>query len=157
MRKHKTPAEDPIEDAVAEPGAEADEPETKTDQKVKRGERGFQLSLVPNPDILAEVGGSQDSRGILKVGFAAESQDLVVRAREKLTRKGLDMIVANKVDPEGSVFGSDLNEVVMLDSTGSQIEIKKSPKTEIAHEILDQVARLAGERGMRNATPRARR
>ncbi|HEX9015868.1 MAG TPA: phosphopantothenoylcysteine decarboxylase, partial [Chloroflexota bacterium] len=129
----------------------------RADQKVKRGEKSFQLSLVPNPDILAEAGSAPEGRAVLKVGFAAESEDLVARAREKLTRKRLDMIVANRVDAEGTVFGNDLNEVTIIDSSGSEVEVKRAPKTEIAHEVLDHVARLARERGLKGTSPRMRR
>jgi phosphopantothenoylcysteine decarboxylase/phosphopantothenate--cysteine ligase len=129
----------------------------KAEQKIKRGDKGLQLNLVPNPDILAESARWEDGKGILRVGFAAETEDLAGRALEKLTRKHLDMIVANRVDPAGSVFGSDLNEVLILDSAGRQQEIKLAPKTEVAHRILDQVARLLAEKSTEMKTERIRR
>ncbi|MCL4368826.1 MAG: bifunctional 4'-phosphopantothenoylcysteine decarboxylase/phosphopantothenoylcysteine synthetase, partial [Actinobacteria bacterium] len=110
--------------------------------KIKRGESGLQLTLVPNPDILAETAGEDGEKVPLRVGFAAESDRLVERAREKLVRKKLDLIVANQVDSSGSVFGSDLNEVVILDSGGHETEVKLAPKLEVAHQILDQLAKL---------------
>lgn len=129
----------------------------KADQKIKRGEKSLQLTLVPNPDILAESGDLPAGRVPLRVGFAAETADLVDRAKEKLARKKLDMIVANRVDSEGSVFGNDLNEVVVLDSAGNQIEVKLAPKMEVAHQILDQVARLMKEKAASLAASRQRR
>lgn len=116
--------------------------ERVAEQKIKRGESGLQLTLVPNPDILAETAGEDGEKVPLRVGFAAESDRLVERAREKLVRKKLDLIVANQVDSSGSVFGSDLNEVVILDSAGHETEVKLAPKLEVAHQILDQLAKL---------------
>lgn len=116
--------------------------ERVAEQKIKRGESGLQLTLVPNPDILAETAGEDGEKVPLRVGFAAESDRLVERAREKLVRKKLDLIVANQVDSSGSVFGSDLNEVVILDSGGHETEVKLAPKLEVAHQILDQLAKL---------------
>jgi phosphopantothenoylcysteine decarboxylase / phosphopantothenate---cysteine ligase len=120
--------------------------EKAAEQKIKRGEKGLQLTLVPNPDILAETARLDSGKTPLRVGFAAESDQLVVRAREKLTRKGLDLIVANRVDSVGTVFGSDYNEVVMLDSEGHEIEVKLAPKMEVAHRILDQMALMMRKR-----------
>ncbi len=128
----------------------------RADQKIKRGEKSLQLTLVPNPDILAESAEMEAGRRLLRVGFAAESGDLVDRAKEKLARKKLDMIVANRVDAEGSVFGSDLNEVVILDSSGREVEVKLAPKMDVAHEILDQVVRLIKERAARQTAARMR-
>ncbi len=128
------------------------------EQKIKRGEKGLTLTLVPNPDILAETARTDGGKTPLRVGFAAESDKLVERAREKLTRKKLDLVVANLVDSEGTVFGSDLNEVVMLDPEGHEIEVKRSPKLEVAHQILDQVARLLKEKAAAaSAAVKARR
>ncbi len=117
-------------------------------QKMKRGEKTMPLSLVPNPDILMETQ-KQQERGqkLLRVGFALESEKLLEGARDKLTRKRLDLIVANRVDSAGGVFGSDRNEVVMLDCTGRQIDVPVAPKLQIAHRILDQVVLLLRERG----------
>ncbi len=126
-------------------------------QKIKRGDTGLQLTLVPNPDILAETAGQEGGKRPVRVGFAAESDQLVARAREKLSRKGLDLIVANRVDPEGTVFGSDYNEVVMIDSGGNETEVKLAPKLEVAHQILDQVSRLIRERAAGGSAAGSRR
>lgn len=116
-------------------------------QKMKRGEGALQITLVPNPDILMETARSaEEGRAPLRVGFALESERLVEGAREKLIRKRLDLIVANRVDTGGGVFGSDQNEVVMLDATGRQTDVPLASKVQVAHRILDQVVQLLKER-----------
>jgi phosphopantothenoylcysteine decarboxylase / phosphopantothenate---cysteine ligase len=118
-------------------------------KKVKRGERSMQLTLVPNPDILAETARMEDLPvGLIRVGFAAETEELVGRASEKLSRKRLDLIVGNLVSRDGAVFGSDYNEVVILDASGRQVDVPMAPKLQVAHTILDEVARLRRERGL---------
>jgi phosphopantothenoylcysteine decarboxylase / phosphopantothenate---cysteine ligase len=118
-------------------------------KKVKRGDSSIQLTLVPNPDILAETARMDEMQaGLIRVGFAAETEELVGRAREKLSRKKLDLIVGNLVERDGSVFGSDFNQVVILDTTGQQVDVPMAPKLQVAHRILDEVARLRRERGL---------
>jgi len=147
-----------VVDALVMAAAVADfRVEQVAEQKIKRGDKGLQLTLVPNPDILAETAGQDGGKAPVRVGFAAESDRLVERAREKLLRKKLDLIVANRVDLDGTVFGSDLNEVVMLDSEGHEIEVKLAPKLEVAHQILDQVSRLLKERAASGSSVSSRR
>lgn len=147
-----------VVDALVMAAAVADfRVEQVAEQKIKRGDKGLQLTLVPNPDILAETAGQDGGKAPVRVGFAAESDRLVERAREKLLRKKLDLIVANRVDLDGTVFGSDLNEVVMLDSEGHEIEVKLAPKLEVAHQILDQVSRLLKERAASGSGVSSRR
>jgi phosphopantothenoylcysteine decarboxylase/phosphopantothenate--cysteine ligase len=95
------------------------------------------LGLVRNPDILSEVTGK-----LVKVGFAAESEDLVKNAAAKLKGKGLDLIVANDITAPDSGFDADNNRVVLIDGKGSQEELPLLPKPEVAHRILDKVAEL---------------
>ncbi len=115
--------------------------------KVKRGDQGMLLSLVPNPDILMETANPPDGVKLpLRVGFAVESDELLAGAQEKLTRKRLDLIVANRTDAAGGVFGSDQNEVVLLDRAGRQIEVPLAPKLQVAHRLLDEVVRLLKEK-----------
>ena len=81
-------------------------------QKLKKtGEGPPALTLVENPDILASVANSKTSRPALVVGFAAETQQVLQYAREKLLRKNCDFIVANAVGPSGEVFGAADNQV----------------------------------------------
>src|SRR5216684_2574341 len=81
-------------------------------QKIKRGEHALELRLVPNPDLLAVTASLPSDVRPIRVGFAAETQDLVEHAAEKLARKSLDLIVAN--DVSDNVFGADSNQVTLL-------------------------------------------
>lgn len=129
--------------AVVMAAAVADyQPAATAGQKIKRGKGGLTLELVPTPDILAEVG--QD-HGLVKVGFAAESDDLVANASHKLGAKGLHLIAANDVTAPAAGFGTDTNRVVLLDRDGGVEELPLLPKYEVAQRILDRVAALLKE------------
>lgn len=101
------------------------------------------VELVPNPDILATLGRAKVERGMPKpilVGFAAESGDLVSRAREKLARKpGLDLLVANDVRQPGSGFGSDTNAVTVLYPDGRVEPWPLMTKDEVARKLCDLI------------------
>jgi phosphopantothenoylcysteine decarboxylase/phosphopantothenate--cysteine ligase len=123
-------------DALVMAAAPADfRVEAQSDRKIKRGEGSIALTLVPNPDILASIA---DWQG-LKVGFAAETDDLIAHAREKLARKKVDLIVANDVTKEGSGFGADTNEVTFLFKDGRVEPRPIMPKRAVAEAILDLV------------------
>jgi phosphopantothenoylcysteine decarboxylase/phosphopantothenate--cysteine ligase len=98
------------------------------------------LELDPTPDILAELGQKKGDR--LLIGFAAETENLIESARQKLKSKNCDMVVANLVNQDGTGFESDENEVVLVLRTGESIPIARAPKREIADRIFDQVLRL---------------
>jgi phosphopantothenoylcysteine decarboxylase/phosphopantothenate--cysteine ligase len=138
-----------MRDAVAAECADADalimaaavadyQPAEAAGQKIKRRQEELSLSLVRTPDILAEVG---QRTGLVRVGFAAESENLVDNARRKMKQKGLDLVAANDVTAEGSVFGSDTNKVTLLDRKGKE-ELPLMSKYEVAVRILDRVAPL---------------
>ncbi|HLZ09471.1 MAG TPA: bifunctional phosphopantothenoylcysteine decarboxylase/phosphopantothenate--cysteine ligase CoaBC, partial [Chloroflexota bacterium] len=86
------------------------------DHKMKRTDDGLVLRLVPNPDIIAGIKGDH----LVKVGFAAETHDLLANAQAKLLGKGLDLIVANDVASPGSGFGTDTNLVTLIDAQGQE-------------------------------------
>jgi phosphopantothenoylcysteine decarboxylase/phosphopantothenate--cysteine ligase len=114
-------------------------PEQITDQKLKK-ETGLEaLTLAPTPDILMHVAESE-RRPHIVVGFAAETQDLIDNARAKLTRKGLDLIVANDVSAEDAGFGVDTNRVTLITS-GQLTTLPLLSKAEVAEHILDWVAK----------------
>lgn len=106
-------------------------------QKIKKSGAGLTLELVPAPDILAQTKGAP-----VRVGFAAESRDLVANARAKLAKKSLDLIVANDITEVGSGFGAEGNRVVILDSAGKAERLPLLPKYDVAWRILDRVAPL---------------
>ena len=131
-------------DALVMAAAPADfRVEAPAERKIKRGEGGLAITLVPNPDILASIA---DWPGF-KVGFAAETDDLVAHAREKLARKKVDLIVANDVTRAGSGFGTDTNEVTFLFKDGRVDPRPIAPKREVAEAILDLVVAGLAARG----------
>lgn len=99
------------------------------------------LELIKTPDILSEVRGD-----FLRVGFAAETEDLIDNARQKLEKKQLDIIVANDVTGEGSGFGTDTNRVTLIDKQGNIEELPLMSKREVAEKILDRVEGMMDER-----------
>jgi phosphopantothenoylcysteine decarboxylase/phosphopantothenate--cysteine ligase len=108
--------------------------------KLKRsGRQSLLLELVPTPDILAEVASLP---GLVRVGFAAETEELLANAEGKLRQKGLDLVVANDVTAPGSGFGADTNQVLLLDRGGGKEELPLMSKYEVAWHILDRVAGL---------------
>jgi phosphopantothenoylcysteine decarboxylase / phosphopantothenate---cysteine ligase len=117
----------------------------------KRSKDGgaWHLELEPTPDILAELG-SQHANGRVLVGFAAETgSDGISRAREKLIRKGVDLIVYNDVGRDGIGFDAAENEVVLVTATGEQ-PVPRAPKKVVAAAILDRAEELLEETGGRS-------
>jgi phosphopantothenoylcysteine decarboxylase/phosphopantothenate--cysteine ligase len=108
--------------------------------KIKKTAMRLSLELDPTPDILAELGQKKGDR--LLIGFAAETENLIEGARQKLQSKHCDMVVANLVNQDGTGFESDENEVVLVLRTGESIPIARAPKREIADRIFDQVLKL---------------
>ena len=108
--------------------------------KVKKTAMRMSLDLDPTPDILAELGKKKGDR--LLIGFAAETENLIASARQKLESKNCDMVVANLVNQEATGFESDENEVVLVLRTGETIPLSRAPKREIADRIFDQVLKL---------------
>ncbi|HEX8708622.1 MAG TPA: bifunctional phosphopantothenoylcysteine decarboxylase/phosphopantothenate--cysteine ligase CoaBC [Pyrinomonadaceae bacterium] len=110
--------------------------------KLKKSAAGLTLRLEPTPDILAEVA-SKRRNGLLVVGFAAETNDVLSYARAKLERKGLDAIVANDITREGAGFDAETNIVsIITRDAPDPIELPLVSKLAAAHRILDEVARL---------------
>lgn len=97
------------------------------------------VELVPNDDILAGLTGA-----FVKVGFAAETQDLLANAQAKIARKGLHLIVANDVTAEGAGFAVDTNRVTLIDASGEAEQLPLLSKREVADRILDRVVGLLG-------------
>lgn len=138
-------------DLVVKAAAVADfRPSTYHKQKLKKEEDEFaEVVLTRNPDILAELG-AREAGGPLLVGFAAETDLEEERGLDKLRRKGLDLIVVNRVDMADSGFGVDTNRALLLDSSGGRTEVPLTTKAMLASMICDQVERIldaAGDRG----------
>ena len=109
-------------------------------QKVKKNAAGLTLKLTPTADILMELGLRKKNQVL--VGFAAETENVVQNARDKLTRKNLDLIVVNDLAEEGSGFASPTNRVRLIDHSGAVEELPLLKKEELAHRLLDRIAPL---------------
>ena len=107
------------------------------DHKIKKTGGKLLLELVETPDFLLEL-----RNDFIKVGFAAESEDLLANARKKLTEKRLDLIVANDITAADSGFDVDTNRVTLIDKEGKVEELPLMSKREVAEVILDRVAGL---------------
>ncbi|HEV2082301.1 MAG TPA: bifunctional phosphopantothenoylcysteine decarboxylase/phosphopantothenate--cysteine ligase CoaBC [Brevundimonas sp.] len=107
--------------------------------KIKKAPGGApKLSLIENPDILAEISRKGPGRPRLVVGFAAETGDLIAQAKAKLSRKGCDWIVANDVSAD--VFGADANAVTLIGADGSAESLDRRSKAEIARTLAARIA-----------------
>lgn len=117
-------------------------PEQIAEQKIKKGDGTMTLTLVKTPDILAELGNDKRAHPCILVGFAAETEDLLKNAREKLKSKNLDMIVANDVSRKDAGFASETNVVKLIYSDGSMEDSPLMTKDEVAHLVLDRAKAL---------------
>jgi phosphopantothenoylcysteine decarboxylase / phosphopantothenate---cysteine ligase len=115
-------------------------PASASPSKMKKGSAPVSLDLVRTPDILQGLGETKGARVL--VGFAAESEDLVTNARQKLESKNLDLVVANDVTAEQAGFGADTNAVILLKRDGSRVDVPVASKREVAERILDEVRAL---------------
>ncbi len=113
-------------------------PATAADQKIKKGDEGLALSLVRTPDILAEVAELRRADQVI-VGFAAETENLLENALDKLQRKRLDLIVANDAR---QAMGAAANQVTLIGADGSVGQLPLLSKDEVAGQILDRIVDL---------------
>lgn len=113
-------------------------------QKIKKqGGEPMTFTLVENPDVAATLGKAKRS-GQVFVGFAAETNDVLAHAKDKLARKNLDMIVANDVTRPGAGFDVDTNIVTLITKDGQEA-LPMMSKAEVAQRILDRALALRGE------------
>ena len=128
-------------DAVVMAAAVADyRPASRAREKLSKGAGPMSLELVRTEDILAGLGAAPNGR--LLVGFAMETGDLLVRARAKLERKNLDLLVANDLTVPGAGFAVDTNVVTILHRGGRAEELPRLGKEEVAGELLDRIVAL---------------
>lgn len=112
-------------------------PKEYSDNKIKKKTDNLTMELVKDIDILKSLG-ERKSKQIL-VGFAAESNDLIRNAEEKLSKKNLDYIVANDITSQDTGFGVDDNKVTILCRDGENITLHKMPKRQVAKELFDLI------------------
>jgi len=113
-------------------------PKLSAQQKIKR-KGPMSLDLEPTPDILKELSSKKTSQ--IVVGFAAETENVLENARQKLVAKNLDAIVVNDVSREGVGFDSDRNAVTII-TRDELVEVPETTKWEVAQRVLDQIACL---------------
>ncbi|TFE38643.1 bifunctional phosphopantothenoylcysteine decarboxylase/phosphopantothenate--cysteine ligase CoaBC [Streptomyces sp. ICN441] len=136
----------PDADVVVMAAAVADfRPAVYAEGKIKKrdGQEPAPIALVRNPDILAEISAARAHPGQLVVGFAAETDDVLANGREKLRRKGCDLLVVNEVG-ERRTFGSEENEAVVLAADGTETPVPYGPKEGLADTVWDLVAAWLG-------------
>tara|TARA_B100000029_G_scaffold142124_1_gene137290 strand:- start:6789 stop:7988 length:1200 start_codon:yes stop_codon:yes gene_type:complete len=112
-------------------------PTTSAAQKIKKSDSGLTIDLTKTIDILEKAQGN-----FVKVGFSAESENLVPNAKEKIGRKSLDLIVANDITDPDSGFGKDTNKVVIIDKQLQSESLPVLSKYEVGNEILDRALQV---------------
>ena len=129
-------------DIVVKAAAVADyRPRDVADQKIKKKtDDALTVVMDKNPDILKTLGGKKTHQVL--VGFAAETQNLLEKARDKVVKKNLDMIVANDVTAAGAGFNADTNIVKFLFANGEVRSLEQMPKVDVANCILDEALKI---------------
>ncbi len=123
-------------------------PTQVSDHKIKKTGNALHLELEINPDILAGLTTRSGLENLLRVGFAAETDDLLSNAAKKLVSKKLDLIVANEAV---SSIGAPDNEVTLIERNGKQTPLHRLPKAQVAEAILDKVGEIGkGRRATSN-------
>lgn len=114
--------------------------ESVSKHKIKKEGRSTPtLRLVENPDILKEISNKSTMRPTVVIGFAAETENVTENAREKLRRKGCDLILANSVAPGTSTFGGDRNQVQVIDAKKAE-SWPSMTKAEVADRLMRRLA-----------------
>jgi len=116
-------------------------PSKTSEKKIKKEQSPAELKLEPTRDILAELGKLKKKNQFL-VGFALETDEEETNALQKLRNKNLDLIVLNSLNEPGAGFGLTTNKVSLFFKDGNNIELPLKPKTEIAEDIVNQIAAL---------------
>jgi phosphopantothenoylcysteine decarboxylase/phosphopantothenate--cysteine ligase len=117
-------------------------PAQRAEQKIKKSEDQITLTLERTPDVLSQVAASR-ANGMLVIGFAAETENVLENAKEKLQRKGLDAIVANDVTRQDSGFDSAMNAITIITKDQNDpLELPLLSKREAADRILDVIVSL---------------
>ena len=109
-------------------------------QKMKKtSDDEITLTLVKNPDILKDLCGRKKNAKPLIIGFCAESENLIENAKEKISKKGCDYLIANDISRKDIGFGSDYNEVTILDKNGGMKKLERADKKTIARKIFEEI------------------
>ena len=131
-------------------------PAQRTEGKIAKADAPLTLTLERTKDILADLGGMRGALGAaapVLVGFAAETHDVVERARAKRVRKNIDVIVANDVSASDRGFDAATNEVTIVTADDEQV-VPLQSKERVAERILDCVEGILSARAMASSTRR---
>ena len=109
--------------------------------KLKKHDGPPQIALEPTPDILAALGSTKRDRQLV-VGFAAETDDLLPNAAQKLAAKNLDLIIANDVSASKVGFGHDTNAVTLMQPDAEPVEIDLASKRDVARAVIDAIVSI---------------
>ena len=130
-------SEAPDSDLIIMAAAVADfAPKQVFNHKIKKASGNLTIELEPTEDISFTLGQNKLERQVL-VGFAAESENLLANAQEKMQRKNLDWIAANDISKKDRGFASDSNAITLLSKDGKQIEIPMDSKKNVAKQMID--------------------
>ena len=113
-------------------------PAKVADQKIKKKEQTFAIELQKTTDIASALGAVKKPGQII-VGFALETENELVNAKEKLTRKHFDLIILNSMQDKGAGFAHDTNKITVIDKTGNVTDFALKSKTEVAQDIMNLV------------------
>ncbi len=109
-------------------------------QKMKKtSDDEITLTLVKNPDILKDLCGRKKNAKPLIIGFCAESENLIENAKEKISKKGCDYLIANDISRKDIGFGSDYNEVTIFDKNGGMKKLERADKKTVARKIFEEI------------------
>ena len=130
------------EDALIMAAAVSDfRPITASKQKIKKKNEDITIELTRNPDILEILGRTKKEKQII-IGFSAESENIEKNALEKLSKKKIDMIIANDITVPEIGFGSDDNAVTILTRNGEKETLHRQPKVQIARHICNKLVEM---------------
>lgn len=116
-------------------------PKNKSESKIKKSSELTSIELVPNIDILKEMGKTKKENQIL-VGFALETDNDIENAQKKLIEKNLDYIVLNKLTEDNQMLGSDENQITIISKSLEINKYSKATKTELAKRIIEKIAKI---------------
>ncbi len=126
-------------DVIIKTAAVADwRPARFSRHKIKKDRKNLNLKLIPNPDMLKTLGKIKRKNQLL-VGFAAETHNPLLHARQKLIQKKCDWIILNNVSRKGIGFESDYNQVTLLSHNGQTISLPRMTKKKLASKILEVI------------------
>jgi phosphopantothenoylcysteine decarboxylase/phosphopantothenate--cysteine ligase len=110
------------------------------DAKIKKEDsEGLTLSLHPGPDLLLETKSLREKNGIFTLGFALETEDAIENGRDKMERKGMQLVAVNVANEPGAGFEVETNRISLVHSSGKVEELPLATKEELADQLLDHI------------------